>query len=59
MGSTNFYKQYLFENDMYLTEDDVSFLLDLCDPDFPPKIKYYVYKMTYSSVMRNKCKVVR
>jgi hypothetical protein len=23
--------------DMYLTEDDVSFLLDWCDPNFPPK----------------------
>jgi hypothetical protein len=44
---------------MYLTEDQVSFLLDWCDPDISPKIKYYVYKMTYSFVMRRKCKMVR
>jgi hypothetical protein len=44
---------------IYVTEDDVSFLLDWCDPNFSPKIKYYVYKITYSSVMRKKCKLVR
>jgi hypothetical protein len=37
-GSTKeFDKQCLFGNDMYLIEDQVRFLLDLCDPDFPPK----------------------
>jgi hypothetical protein len=27
-----------FGNDMDLTEENVSFLLDWCDPEFPPKI---------------------
>jgi hypothetical protein len=48
-----------FGNDMDLTEENVSFLLDWCDPDFSPKIKYYVYRMTYLSVMKKKCKLVR
>jgi hypothetical protein len=35
-------KECMFENDMYLTEDHVRFLLDLYDPASPPKIKYYL-----------------
>jgi hypothetical protein len=49
----------LFGNDMHLTEENVSFVLDWCDPEFPPKNKYYVYRMTHSSVMKKKCKLVR
>jgi hypothetical protein len=48
-----------FGNDMDLTEENVSFLLDWCDPDFSPKIKYYVYRMTYLSIMKKKFKLVR
>jgi hypothetical protein len=51
-GSTLYDKQCVFGNNMDLTEENVSFLLDWCDPDFPPKIKYYVYIMTYSSIMK-------
>jgi hypothetical protein len=44
---------------MYLTVDNETYLFEWCDPEAPPKIKYYVYRMTYSSVMKNKCKLVR
>jgi hypothetical protein len=37
----------------------MSFRLDWCYTDFPPKIKYYVYKMTNSYFMRKNCKLVR
>ena len=37
---------------MYLTEDHVSFLFDWCDPASPPKIKYYLHRMTYTCVKR-------
>ena len=57
-GCTDYDKQCMFGNDMYLTEDHVSFLLYLCDPASPPKIKYYLHKMTYSSV-RKWCTLVR
>jgi hypothetical protein len=49
----------VFENDMDLTVKNETFLLDWCDPEFPPKIKYYVHRMTYSSLMKKKCKLVR
>jgi hypothetical protein len=58
-SSTLYDHQCVFGNDMHPTEENVSFLLDWCDPEFPPKIKYYVYIMTYSSVMKKKCKLVR
>jgi hypothetical protein len=58
-GYTDFGKQFMFGNNMYLIEDQVSFLFYRCDPGFPPKIENYVYKLTYSYVMRIKCKLVR
>lgn len=57
-GDKEFDKQCVFGNDMYLNEMHVSWLTDFCDPKFPPAIKYYVCKMTYSSVVENKCKMV-
>ena len=57
-GSADFDKQCMFGNDMNLKEDHVSFLLDWCDPASPPKIKYYLHRMTYTCVKR-KYQVVR
>jgi hypothetical protein len=37
---------------MHLTVDNEIYHFEWCDPESPPKIKYYVYKMTYSSVMK-------
>jgi hypothetical protein len=41
-------------NNMHLTVDNETYLFEWCDPESPPKIKYYVYKMTYSSFMKKK-----
>jgi hypothetical protein len=57
-GSTLFDMQCVFGNDIDPIEENVSFLFDWWDPNFPLKIKYYVYIMTYSSFMRKKCKLV-
>jgi hypothetical protein len=38
-GSTLYDQQCVFGNDIHLTEENVSFLLDWCDPEFLPKIK--------------------
>jgi hypothetical protein len=52
------YFYMLHDQDLYTgVVDHVSFLLDWCDPASAPKIKYYLYKMAYSSV-KKMCKLV-
>lgn len=57
-GNEEFDKQCIYGNEMFLDEEQVQFLHNWCD-DVAPKIKYFVYKMTPSSVVSKKCKMVR
>jgi hypothetical protein len=58
-GRQNFDEHCMFGNDMYLTKGQVTFLNDHCH-QFPKEdFEYYVYRMTKSSVVKNKCKLVK
>jgi hypothetical protein len=58
-GGNDFDEHCMFGNDMYLQQGQVNFLNEHYN-NFPKeKFEYYVYRMTKSAVVKNKCKLVK
>jgi hypothetical protein len=58
-GSHDFDEHCMFGNDMYLTKGQVNFLNEHCNHFPTEEFQYYVYRMTKSAVINNKCKLVK
>uniref|UniRef100_A0ACD5W6R1 Uncharacterized protein n=1 Tax=Avena sativa TaxID=4498 RepID=A0ACD5W6R1_AVESA len=57
-GDASFDEHYIFANNMELTRNQLRTLENLVNKDSPgERMKYYVYKMTNSSVIPNNCKM--
>ncbi|XP_051201856.1 uncharacterized protein [Lolium perenne] len=56
-GSHDFDEHCMFGNDMYLTKGQVDFLNEHCNHFPTEEFEYYVYRMTKSAVIKNKCKL--